>query len=150
IETIAGSTRRGGSSALRAMLKRLKEDGGVGITPDGPRGPAMIASIGIVNIARLARGPTLPSTHPTSRPRRLAPSDRFPRARPCGRGQYSWGEPIAIGEELDEAGLETARCLVETRMVEMVREADRRVGHPSSSHWTGAGSVRPARPVTDE
>jgi lysophospholipid acyltransferase (LPLAT)-like uncharacterized protein len=38
IQTIAGSTSRGGSSALRAMLKRLKEGGCVGITPDGPRG----------------------------------------------------------------------------------------------------------------
>jgi len=150
IETIAGSTARGGSSALRAMLKRLKEGGCVGITPDGPRGPAMTASIGIVNIARLAGVPILPLTYATSRRRVLATWDRFHLALPFGRGQYIWGEPIEIGGELDEAGLENARCLVETRMVEMVREADRRVGHHSSSHWTGAGSVRPARPVTDE
>src|SRR5262249_34259024 len=37
IETIAGSTRRGGSAAFRTMLKRLKEGACVGITPDGPR-----------------------------------------------------------------------------------------------------------------
>ena len=55
IGTIAGSTRRGGSLALREILKRLKEGGCVGITPDGPRGPAMTVSIGIVNIARLGR-----------------------------------------------------------------------------------------------
>ena len=46
IETIAGSTSRGGSSALREMLKRLREGGCVGITPDGPRGPAMTVSTG--------------------------------------------------------------------------------------------------------
>jgi lysophospholipid acyltransferase (LPLAT)-like uncharacterized protein len=150
IETVAGSTRRGGSSALRAMLKRLKEGGCVGITPDGPRGPAMTASIGIVNIARLAGVPILPLTYATSRRRVLATWDRFHLALPFGRGQYIWGEPIEIGGELDEAGLENARCLVETRMVEMVREADRRVGHHCSSHRTGAGSVRSVRPVTDE
>ena len=37
--------------------------------------------------------------------------------------------PIEIAEELDEAGLERARHLVEKRMVEMVREADHRLGH---------------------
>ena len=42
---------------------------------------------------------------------------------------YLWGEPIEIAKELDEAGLERARHLVETRMVEMVRKADRRFGH---------------------
>ncbi len=41
IQAIAGSTRRGGSAALRNMLKKLKEGDCVAITPDGPRGPAM-------------------------------------------------------------------------------------------------------------
>jgi lysophospholipid acyltransferase (LPLAT)-like uncharacterized protein len=129
IDTIAGSTSRGGSYALRAMLKRLKEGGCVGITPDGPRGPAMTVSIGTVNIARLARVPILPLTYATSRRRVLATWDRFHLALPFGHGVYLWGEPIEIANELDEAGLERARHLVETRMVEMVRNADRRFGH---------------------
>ena len=150
IETIAGSTNRGGSSALREILKRLKEGGCVGVTPDGPRGPAMTVSIGIVNIARLAGVPIVPVTYATSRRRELASWDRFHLALPFGRGVFLFGEPIEIDAELDEAGLEDVRCLIEARMVEMVREADHRVGHHSSSHWTGAGSVGPARPVTDE
>ena len=129
IDTIAGSTSRGGSSALRAMLKRLKEGDCVGITPDGPRGPAMTVSTGTVNIARLARVPILPLTYATSRRRVLATWDRFHLALPFGHGVYLWGEPIEIANELDEAGLERARHLVETRMVEMVRNADRRFGH---------------------
>src|SRR5215216_5200159 len=54
VESIPGSTRRGGSAALRTMLKRLDAGDCVGITPDGPRGPAMVASSGVVNVARLA------------------------------------------------------------------------------------------------
>src|SRR5262249_28724431 len=50
IETIAGSTRRGGPSAVRALLKALANGNCVALTPDGPRGPAMHASIGIVNL----------------------------------------------------------------------------------------------------
>jgi lysophospholipid acyltransferase (LPLAT)-like uncharacterized protein len=111
------------------MLKRLKEGGCVGITPDGPRGPAMTVSLGTVNIARLARVPILPLTYATSRRRVLATWDRFHLALPFGRGVFLWGEPIEIAKELDEAGLERVRHLVEKRMVEMVRDADRRFGY---------------------
>lgn len=150
IETIAGSTSRGGSAALRAMLKRLQEGGCVGITPDGPRGPAMTASTGIVNIARLARVPILPLTYATSRRCVLATWDRFHLALPFGRGLYVWGEPIEIGGDLDEAGLEGVRCLVETRMVEMVREADRRVGHQFAPPLLGADKTEQARPAAGD
>jgi lysophospholipid acyltransferase (LPLAT)-like uncharacterized protein len=129
IDTIAGSSRRGGSSALRAMLKRLADGKCVAITPDGPRGPAMKASLGIVNLARLARLPIQPVTYATSRRRLLDTWDRYHLALPFGRGVILWGEPIEIAPDLDAAGLEDARLLVETRMNEMVREADRLVGH---------------------
>jgi lysophospholipid acyltransferase (LPLAT)-like uncharacterized protein len=147
IDTIAGSTSRGGSPALRAMLKRLKEGGCVGITPDGPRGPAMTVSVGTVNIARLARVPILPLTYATSRRRELATWDRFHLALPFGRGVYLWGEPIEIAKELDEVGLERARHLVETRMIEMVRDADRRFGYETLVSPIAADPAAPAERV---
>ena len=144
VDSVAGSTSRGGSAALRSMLKRLKAGDCVGITPDGPRGPAMTASTGIVNIARLARVPILPITYATSRRRMLATWDRFHLPWPFGRGVYLWAEPIEIAEELDEVGIESARHLVETRMIEMVREAERLVGHrvPTPAAGDAAGPVR--------
>jgi lysophospholipid acyltransferase (LPLAT)-like uncharacterized protein len=147
IGTIAGSTRRGGSSALREILKRLKEGACVGITPDGPRGPAMAASIGIINVARLGGVPIVPVTYATSRRRELPTWDRFYLALPFGRGVYFFGEPIEIGADLDEEGLENARCLLETRMVEMVREADRLVGHEVSPPLMAADTGQPVGPV---
>lgn len=144
IDSVAGSTSRGGSIALRTMLKRLKAGDCVGITPDGPRGPEMTASTGIVNIARLARVPILPITYATSRRRILATWDRFHLPWPFGRGVYLWGEPIGISEEIDDLGLERARLLAESRMVEMVCEAERRVGHrvPAPTLTDGAGPAR--------
>jgi len=150
IETIPGSTSRGGSSALRAILKRLKEGGCIGITPDGPRGPAMTVSIGTVNIARLAGVPIIPLTYATSRRRVLATWDRFHLALPFGRGVYLFGEPIEIAPELDEAGLENVRCLLERRMVEMVREADRLVGHETSPALIATDTRRPAGRVAGD
>jgi lysophospholipid acyltransferase (LPLAT)-like uncharacterized protein len=129
IQAIAGSTRRGGSMALRNLLKKLKEGDCVAITPDGPRGPTMTVSIGIVNAARLAQVPIVPITYATSR-RWMFPSwDHFHVALPFGRGLFLWGQPIEIATDLGETGVEDARSLIEARMIEMVDEADRRVGH---------------------
>jgi lysophospholipid acyltransferase (LPLAT)-like uncharacterized protein len=138
IGTIAGSTRRGGSAALRAMLKQLKDGAAIGITPDGPRGPAMTVSVGIVNIARIAGVPIVPVTYATSRRRELATWDRFQLALPFGRGVFLFGEPIEIDAELDGAGLESVRGLLETRMLEMDREADRLVGYEASRPMAAA------------
>ena len=146
VDSIAGSTSRGGSAALRTMVKQLKMGDCVGITPDGPRGPAMTASAGIVNLARLARVPILPITYATSRRRVLATWDRFHLPWPFGRGVYLWGEPIGIAEELDESAVECARRLVETTMTEMVYEAERRVGHRVSALAANDG-VGPARRI---
>ncbi|HEY3909694.1 MAG TPA: lysophospholipid acyltransferase family protein [Stellaceae bacterium] len=129
IAAIAGSTRRGGSAALRSMLQRLKNGACVAITPDGPSGPAMRVSAGLINLARLAQVPIVPVTYATSRRRILASWDRFHVALPFGRGIFLWGEPIEIAGDLDEPGLERARQLIENRMIEMAGEADRRVGH---------------------
>jgi lysophospholipid acyltransferase (LPLAT)-like uncharacterized protein len=129
IHSIAGSTRRGGMAALRMMLKRLEAGECIGITPDGPRGPAMRASTGIINVARLGQVPIVPITFATSRRRVLRTWDRFHLAMPFGRGVFLWGEPIAIAPDLDQEGVERARLLVESRMNDMAREADRRVGH---------------------
>ena len=87
--------------------------------------------------------------------------DRFNLALPFGRGVFVWGEPIEIASDLDAAGLEEARLLVETRMNEMAREADRRVGHATAVQNAGQfgsapsdepaerGPRHPSRPAPD-
>jgi lysophospholipid acyltransferase (LPLAT)-like uncharacterized protein len=110
----------------------------------------MTASIGIVNIARLAGVPIFPVTYATSRRRMLATWDRFHLALPFGRGVYLWGEPIEIAADLDEAGLENVRRLFQSRMVEMVREADRRVGHEGLPCSIGGDAGRSARPMAGD
>jgi lysophospholipid acyltransferase (LPLAT)-like uncharacterized protein len=129
VQSIAGSTRKGGGAALRAMLRRLAEGDCVGITPDGPHGPAMRASPGIVNVARLAQVPIVPVVFATSRRRVLGTWDRFHIALPFGRGVFLWGKAIKIERDADEAGMERARLLIETSLNELATEADRRVGH---------------------
>jgi len=128
IGSVAGSSRRGGTAALRALVKLLAAGDCVAITPDGPSGPAMVASSGIVNVARLARVPIQPIVFATSRRRVMGSWDRMHVALPFGRGIILWGEPIEIDHDLDADGVERARQLVEGRMRDMVALADNRVG----------------------
>lgn len=126
--TVAGSSSKGGSAALRAMLKALKAGDYVGITPDGPRGPRMRASDGIVSVARLAGVPILPCAFACSPRKVLRSWDRFQVALPFARGVILWGDPIPVPRDLDEAGLEAKRQELEAAMNTLAEAAARRVG----------------------
>ncbi len=125
---LAGSTGRGGGAALRTMLKALKAGECVGITPDGPRGPRMRASGGIVAVARLSGCPILPATFGVRRRRTLSSWDRFAVAEPLSRGLFVWGRPITVPADADEATLEHCRRAVEDELNAITRFADERMG----------------------
>ncbi|GAB3445877.1 lysophospholipid acyltransferase family protein [Insolitispirillum peregrinum] len=127
--TAAGSSTRGGSAALRQMLKALKAGEYVGITPDGPRGPRMRATAGIVNIARLSGVPILPCAYSTHRRKQLGSWDRFQVALPFSRGLIRWGAPITVARDADEAALEQARQQVEQAMIALAQGVERDMGH---------------------
>ncbi len=136
VDSIAGSSNQGGTSALRAMMRFIKAGDCVGITPDGPNGPAMRASSGIVAAARISHAPIIPITYATSRRRILDTWDRFHLPLPWSRGIYLWGEPIEVPAELDEAGVETWRRQIEERMIAQTANADRRVGQEALAPGT--------------
>jgi lysophospholipid acyltransferase (LPLAT)-like uncharacterized protein len=125
--SVRGSSRRDGAQALRAMLKALKAGECVGITPDGPRGPRMRASDGVVGIAKLAGVPILPAAFATSRRMLLGTWDRFALALPFSRGVFVWGEPIRVGRHEATDG---ARQRIEAALNAVTAEADRLVGVP--------------------
>lgn len=127
LDTVRGSkgADKGGSSALRAMLKALASGHAVGITPDGPRGPRMRVSSGIVAVARASGAPILPAVSATSRRVVLNSWDRFLIALPFSRGVLMWGAPIEIARDCDP---ETARLTIESAMNELAARADEAVG----------------------
>jgi lysophospholipid acyltransferase (LPLAT)-like uncharacterized protein len=146
VDAVAGSSNQGGSGALRAMVRYLRAGDCVGITPDGPNGPAMRASDGIVAIARLSGAPILPVTYATRRRRILGTWDRFHLPFPATRGIFLWGEPIAVPDRLDTAAAETWRARVEERLNALTAEADRRVGRDAVAPGTlGRDALRALR-----
>jgi len=127
INTLVGSSSRGGATALRAMVKLLKSGQCVGITPDGPRGPRMRAAPGIAQVARLSGMPVIPCTFATRRHRLLGSWDRFMVALPFSRGIFVWGAPIRAADERAVAAGGLA-AVIEDSLNAITRLADQRMG----------------------
>jgi len=125
IGSVRGSTSRDGASALRAMVRIIKQGDCVGITPDGPRGPRMRASDGIVTLARLCDVPIIPLSCATSRRRVLGSWDRFSVALPFARGVFIWGKPITVPRHASPEDLERYRQTVEDELIAITAKADR-------------------------
>jgi len=126
IETVAGSSTRGGSEALRALVRLIKSGVSVGITPDGPRGPRMRASDGAVALARLSGAPIIPAAVSVSRRVVLGSWDRLIVALPFGEGAMVWGEPITVASGADSNAL---RARLEADLTRVSAQADEMVGH---------------------
>lgn len=141
IDTIVGSSSRGGTAALRAMLRALAGGACVGVTPDGPRGPRMRASAGVVHVARLSGAPIVPLAYSAAPSRLLGSWDRLMVPLPFARGVIQWGEPIGIETDAGEAEIAAAVASVESRLNSMTRALDARLG---------LKAVDPAPPASGE
>lgn len=129
IDTVAGSSSKGGSAALRAMLRALKAGQSVGITPDGPRGPRMRASSGIAQLARLSGAPVIACGFSAQRRKLLSSWDRFTVALPFSPGIFVWSAPLFVPADADETALEAARLAIEQALIDVTQRADRAMGH---------------------
>lgn len=130
IPTVTGSTRRGGAGAILKLSRILQEGGVVAITPDGPRGPRMRVSPGIIHLARITGAAILPMTYAASPCRRLASWDRFILPFPFGRGVFLWGAPITVPADADAAAEDAARRRLEERLTMLTDRADAELGLP--------------------
>lgn len=128
IPTIAGSTARGGSEALVAIVRALKAGQCIAITPDGPTGPRMRAAGGVVAAAKVAGAAIVPVAYSCTNALTLDTWDRFLLPLPFGRGVIMIGEPIAIPADADGTVRETIRRSVEDRLTALTQECDRRCG----------------------
>ena len=120
--------KKGGAGALRALLHALKDGQSIAVTPDGPRGPRMQASDGIITIARLSGVPIVPVAFVSSRRLELNTWDRFAVNFPLARGAIVWGEPLSIARDASAESCEAARLHVESALNDLRRQAHNLIG----------------------
>ena len=124
IDSVRGSTTRGGASALRGMIRFFESGGHLAITPDGPQGPRHVVQKGVVELARLTSAPILPVAYGASRKKVFNSWDHFILPLPFCKVVYVWGKPIFIPRDLSRKDLEEKRLLVEERLRQITAEAD--------------------------
>lgn len=141
---VRGSTHRpgrdrdkGGAVALRQMLTLLKAGHSVGVTPDGPRGPARKLSSGVITLARLSGAPIVPVMISTGRHRNFRSWDRFRLALPCSKGAIVYGAPITLDRKMDPAQEEAARQAVEAALNATMAQADNLLANVAADRTCG-------------
>lgn len=122
IHATRGSSSRGASSALLAMLETVKAGMDLGITPDGPKGPRREVKPGVLFLAQKMGLPILPISNALSLKIVFQRSwDKFQVPLPFGKAAVAYGEPIVVGAGDDLAakaaelkeGLDRANALAE-------------------------------------
>lgn len=125
---IRGSSRKKeGISALKEVIHSLENNEIIAITPDGPRGPRMRIGGNVIKIAQMQNVPIIPVTYSISKCKILRSWDRFMLAKPFSRGIFIYGKPLYV-KDADEESLKEAGTLLENRLNNITRQADKLVG----------------------
>ncbi len=127
-ESVRGSTSRGGTRALRGLLRSAARGNGLMLMPDGPRGPRHRVKPGIVAIAQLAGIPIVPLSWAAARSWHLGSWDRMEIPRPFTRVCVAAGEPIVVPRRLDEEDFARYAAAVESTLEDLEELARGRLG----------------------
>jgi hypothetical protein len=101
IQTIRGSSRKGGTSAMRELLSLLnqKQRLNIAITPDGPKGPRFNINGNITKLAARYNIPIIPLCFSTNRAIVFKTWDRFILPLPFSKIIIKVGSPIHFSSE---------------------------------------------------
>ena len=135
LEAVRGSSAnkkkrrdKGGSQALSTALKILKGNGGICITPDGPRGPARKAQNGPILMAQRSGAVIVPYAIVSSPTKRLNTWDGFRIPYPLTRGAVVFGEAVYPTPGADK---ETLRSALEQNLNAAMERAEAIVAKPN-------------------
>jgi len=107
--TARGSTSRNAARAALGAKRRMEEGHAVGVTVDGPRGPALVAQPGAIWLAKVTGNPILPF-HLEAARHWTAPSwDGTQIPLPGSRVALAIGAPLPVPPDADDEGLEKKR-----------------------------------------
>lgn len=124
LETVRGSSSRGGTAALRELLRSLRAGWGVVVVPDGPRGPREVVKPGIVTLAALSGAAVVPLAVAASSDWRMPSWDELRIPRPFSRCVVRFGEPIRIARRCGRDAQEAARKEIEAALRAVTWQAD--------------------------
>lgn len=124
LETVRGSSSRGGTTALRELIHCGKGIN-LAITPDGPRGPRRQLAQGCIYLSSRLQIPIVPIGFGYDRPWRNPKSwDQFAVPRPFSRCRAVMGPRIQIAPDLERRELEWNRQWIEQQLQQVTELAE--------------------------
>ncbi|SFS22127.1 lysophospholipid acyltransferase family protein [Yoonia litorea] len=114
--------------ASRQILKRVKDGVSIGLTGDGPLGPALVLKDAPLEWARVTGVPVFTYAFATSRFRRLDAWDKMIVPKPFGLGAIVFRRfETTVPRRMDEASREEVRSKLSTFLTETNEIADQHV-----------------------
>lgn len=110
IRTIVGSSTRGGTQAYLEMIEQNKNGVAIGITPDGPKGPAGFVAPGAAALAHASGAHMFAVSFAKTRCKKLNTWDSFVVPKPFGRGVFVVQKVDLSGDDRDMH----SACIAET------------------------------------
>ena len=123
-EAARGSSSRGGSAALRDMVKIARRGGGLVLTADGPRGPRQQLKGGVLTAAQLTGLPIIAATAAASRSWWFEGWDRFLLPQPWSTVYVRYAGPWFVERSASNADLQNLQQQVETTLNNITKQVD--------------------------
>lgn len=121
---VRGSSTRGGTTALVAILKALEKNPAVVHIVDGPTGPKGIVKPGLISMAQLSGAVILPLIVSAKKAWIIGSWDKFLVPKPFSEVTIEWGQPFVVPRDIDPARFEELRKEIEQSLSEGHAEAD--------------------------
>ena len=118
IHAVRGSSNRGGSKAIRALVGKIRDGHDIGITPDGSQGPRYTAKPGGLLVAKVASAPLLLLSFEYGKHFKLKSWDRFviplPFSKVLVRTKLFW-----VDEKLEKHSMEQVADILKDELMEL-------------------------------
>ena len=141
LDVVWGSSNNKALSSLRQLAKELKDGRNVGITPDGPRGPARTLAMGPIALAHMSDIEIIPVVFAANRQWLLKSWDKTRIPKPFSKAIILWGEPIRLEtrktekriksknphnaeKQISKQSLENWRCQIEDKLNALTKQCD--------------------------
>lgn len=123
-ETVRGSSSRGGSAALRELVRLARAGRTIALTPDGPRGPRQKLKPGALAAAQATGLPVVPVAAGADRGWWIESWDRFLVPKPFARVRVAYGAPHVVPREAGPPELEACQRRLEEELNRLVEVVD--------------------------
>mgnify|MGYP001499410698 FL=1 len=128
-QTVWGSTNRNAVGGILGLVRKAKKGVSIGITPDGPRGPALICSSGPIALAKATGLQVIPIAWSTSKFWKLSNWDQSIVPKPFSKGVWVWGKPIKVNKNVNKNKIRELTNQLSIELQNTTKIADNFFGH---------------------